>query len=33
MHRDNIQRLISGKERRLGEKAEKAETPPVDKGA
>ena len=24
MHRDNIKRLVSGKERKLGEKAEKA---------
>ncbi len=28
MHRDNIRRLISGKERKLGEKAEKGESPP-----
>ena len=29
MHRDNIARLISGTERRLGEKAEKGVSPPV----
>jgi glycerol-3-phosphate acyltransferase PlsY len=28
MHRDNIIRLISGKERKLGEKAEKIDSPP-----
>ncbi len=28
MHRDNIARLLSGKERKLGEKAEKGESPP-----
>jgi len=35
MHRDNIRRLISGKERRLGEKSEEAQLPPPDatKGA
>ena len=34
MHRGNIARLLSGKERRLGEKAEKIDLPPseVDKG-
>lgn len=29
MHRDNIARLVSGTERRLGEKAEKGVSPPV----
>ena len=35
MHRDNIRRLISGKERRLGDKAERVTLPPPDaiKGA
>jgi glycerol-3-phosphate acyltransferase PlsY len=35
MHRDNIRRLMSGKERRLGEKAEGVNLPPPDatKGA
>ena len=35
MHRDNIRRLISGKERKLGEKAEQVNLPPPDatKGA
>ena len=35
MHRDNIRRLISGKERRLGDKADKVPVPPPDatKGA
>lgn len=35
MHRDNIRRLISGKERKLGEKAEERNLPPPDgtKGA
>jgi len=30
MHRDNIRRLISGKERKLGEKAEKRDSPSSD---
>jgi glycerol-3-phosphate acyltransferase PlsY len=33
MHRDNIRRLISGKERRLGDKAEKTGVAQTDKGA
>ena len=35
MHRDNIRRLISGKERKLGDKAEEVPLPPPDatKGA
>jgi glycerol-3-phosphate acyltransferase PlsY len=33
MHRDNIRRLITGKERRLGEKAEKTGVSPTGKGA
>jgi glycerol-3-phosphate acyltransferase PlsY len=35
MHRDNIRRLISGKERRLGDKAEEVRLPPsgATKGA
>jgi acyl phosphate:glycerol-3-phosphate acyltransferase len=33
MHRDNIRRLVSGKERRLGDKAEKADAAPTGKGA
>ncbi len=28
MHRDNIRRLVSGKERKLGEKAKKVDSPP-----
>ena len=28
MHRDNIARLLSGRERRLGEKAEELDSPP-----
>ena len=31
MHRDNIVRLISGKERKLGEKADKGNSPPSNK--
>jgi len=31
MHRDNIARLIAGKERKLGEKAEAADSPPPEK--
>ena len=33
MHRGNIARLISGKERRLGEKAEKLDSPPSPESA
>ena len=33
MHRDNISRLISGKERKLGEQAEKIDSPPSGKPA
>ena len=33
MHRDNIARLISGKERRLGERAEKVDSPPSQESA
>ncbi len=33
MHRDNIVRLISGKERKLGEKAEKTDSPPSEESA
>jgi len=29
MHRDNIERLVAGKERRLGEKAERKDPPPT----
>ena len=32
MHRDNIKRLMSGKERKLGEKADKVSSPPSTKG-
>jgi glycerol-3-phosphate acyltransferase PlsY len=32
MHRGNIARLLSGKERRLGEKAEKIDLPPSEEG-
>jgi glycerol-3-phosphate acyltransferase PlsY len=31
MHRDNIARLLAGKERRLGEKAMKAPSPSSDR--
>ncbi len=31
MHRDNIARLLSGKERKLGEKAEAVDSPPPEK--
>lgn len=31
MHRDNIARLMSGRERRIGEKAEKIDSPPPEK--
>ncbi len=33
MHRDNIRRLISGRERRLGEKAKKLDSPPSPESA
>jgi glycerol-3-phosphate acyltransferase PlsY len=33
MHRDNIRRLLSGQERRLGEKAEKLDSPPSPESA
>ena len=32
MHRDNIIRLLSGKERRLGDKAENVDSPPSEEG-